>query len=328
MILAGDLGGTKTLLALFPAGQRRASFQRSFVSAAYSSLEGMVAVFLDEARTAGIETELTAACFGIAGPVLDQTSQLTNLSWGIDGAELKRTLGIEKVWLLNDLEALGYALDWLTPEQLLTLQEGVARRGNVVILAAGTGLGESTLFWSQGRLTPSASEGGHTDFAPRDEWEVGLWRFLSQRYGGHVSYERILSGQGFTDVFDYEVSRGAEPSLEVREARATLEHPTPVISEAGLRGTCPVSVEVVRRFVSILGAEAGNAALKSLSVGGVYLAGGIPPRLVPVLQEPTFLAAFLDKGRFRGLLSQFPVKVVLEPEAGLLGAAFFAVHRL
>lgn len=332
MILAGDLGGTKTLLALFEEGERQARFQRSFSSAGYTSLEAMVETFLSEARAEGLTGRLTAACVGIAGPVLEQKSQLTNLSWGIDGAQLRQKLGIEKVWLLNDLEALGYSLDWLRPEQLVTLQEGKAREGNAVILAAGTGLGESTLFWSQGRRTPSASEGGHTDFAPRSEWEVELWRFLSNRYGGHVSYERIVSGQGFTDLYEQLLAQGwtASPEVVAQVEAARLAHrsPTPVISEAGLQGACPVCVEVVRRFVSIFGAEAGNAALKSLAVAGVYLAGGIPPRLLSALQEGTFMEAFLDKGRFRGLLSQLPVQVVLEPEAGLLGAAFFASHRL
>lgn len=329
MLLAGDIGGTKTILAWFQVdrevngavgGERwHKVHSREFSSQAFPSLEAVLDVFQAEAPY-----PVEAACFGIAGPIVGQRSQLTNLDWHIDGSALQQRFGTHKVRLLNDLEVIGHCLPWLRNDELLVLNEGLQRPGNIGILAAGTGLGESLLFFDGTRHNPSASEGGHTDFAPRDEWEIGLWRFLSSRHSGHVSYERILSGQGFTDTFDYLVSIGRTPSAEVAQARATLPNPTPVISDAGIRGSCAVCVEVLEHFMAMYGAEAGNVALKALTLGGIFLGGGIAPRIRESLLNGTFMGGFLDKGRFRGLLEGIPVKVILNPEAGLIGAARFA----
>lgn len=332
MILAGDIGGTKTLLALFEVvdGQWQQVCVREYASQNYVSLESILDEFLAIEISTPHTASVEAACFGIAGPIVQQKSKLTNLSWTIDGAALQTYLKTEQVRLLNDLEVIGHSLPWLGADELLTLSPGNAENpksvqpGNIVILAAGTGLGESLLFWDGFSHHPSASEGGHTDFAPRNAWEIGLLQFLMHRFDGHVSYERILSGPGFVDLLDYVVSHGVEPTESVAHARAHLSNPVPVISDAGLNRTCLACSEVMDHFVSIYGAEAGNLALKGLALGGVYLGGGIAPRIRARLQEGGFMEAFLDKGRFRGLLQTMPVNIILNPEAGLLGAARYA----
>ena len=330
MILAGDIGGTKTLLALFELkdGQWQQVCIREYASQHYPSLEAILDEFLASENTLPNRAAVEAACFGIAGPIVDQKSKLTNLDWTIDGQNLQAHLKTARVRLLNDLEVIGHSLPWLQPDELLNLNPGTAQAGNIGILAAGTGLGESLLFWDGEQHLPSASEGGHTDFAPRSTWEIGLLQHLMQRYGGHVSYERVLSGPGFVDLLDYVVSRGVEPTESVAHARAQLANPVPVISDAGLNRTCLACTEVMDHFVGIYGAEAGNLALKGLTLGGIYLGGGIAPRIRTRLQEGGFMQGFLDKGRFRGLLETIPVHIILNPEAGLLGAARYATLML
>jgi glucokinase len=320
MILAGDIGGTKTNLARFEwrDGRLERLDMATFVSRDFPGLEPVVAEFLG-----GDRTPVAAACFGIAGPVVDGRCETTNLPWVVDAREVQRHLGIDRVWLLNDLEATGYGIPALEPHELYTLQEGHAGTGNAGLIAAGTGLGECLLFWNGALHTPSPSEGGHSDFAPRNAWEVDLWRFLAHRYG-HVSYERILSGPGFKELYDFLVSTGRTPSTAVRQAVAEAPNPTPIISEAGLNHTDDVCVELLDRFVEIYGAEAGNIALKALTIAGLYIGGGIAPRILPRLKEGGFLRAFLDKGRFRGLMERIPVRVILNPETALLGAARYA----
>lgn len=323
MILAGDIGGTKTLLALFElrSGCWERVFIREFPSQSFERFEDVLIKLQEEAPH-----PISAACFGIAGPVVDQKSQLTNLSWTIDAEALTGLLNTPRIRLINDLEAIGYSLPWLSMDELVAIQEVPRRPGNAAIIAAGTGLGESILFWDGAVHYPSATEGGHSDFAPRNEWEIGLLRFLIKRYDGHVSYERILSGPGFIDLYDYVVSTGKMPLEEVHRAREKLSNPTPVISDAGLRRSCPVCTEVMDHFVSLYGAETGNVALKSMTLSGIYLGGGIAPRLRHRLLEGEFITAFHDKGRFRPLLETIPIHIILNPEAGLLGAARFAAE--
>jgi glucokinase len=319
MILAGDIGGTKTNLARFEmrSGRLEKLGGRQFASQAFSGLESMLDTFLAE-----FPGPVDAACFGIAGPVADGRCETTNLAWNVDASRLQPRLKT-RVWLLNDLEATGYGIPALSETEMLTLQVGQEGPGNAVLIAAGTGLGECFLFRSGRELIPSASEGGHTDFAPRNAFEWGLLERLIARLG-HVSYERILSGAGFVELFDYLVAVGGVPSVAVAMARAEDADPAPAISQAGLDGSCPVCHEVIEYFLEIYGAEAGNLALKGLSTAGVFVGGGIAPRLLSRLKGSRFLDAFLDKGRFRGMLEKMPVKVILNPETALLGAARFA----
>ncbi len=320
MILAGDIGGTKTNLAWFARnGDRLERLEtHSFPSRDYPGLEPVLDAFLAIAPR-----PLSSACFGIAGPVVGWRCETTNLPWVVDTFNVRTHLNLEHVWLLNDLEALGYSIPVLESTELVTLQPGRAQRGNAALLAAGTGLGESFLFWNGRYHVPVPSEGGHSDFAPRNEWEIELLRFLAERYG-HVSYERILSGPGIVDLFDFIAFRGERPAEPVRIARDSGQDPAPAIATAGLDRSCPVSVQVLDRFVEIYGAEAGNMALKALSVAGVFIGGGIAPKLLPRLLDGGFLRGFLDKGRFRGLLEQMPVHIIQNQQAGMLGAARYA----
>jgi glucokinase len=327
MLLAGDIGGTKTVLAIFSpdAGPRTPLAEATFPSSRYKRLETIVREFL-----ADVNLPVDRACFGLAGPVVAGTAQVTNLPWKINEASLKQTFGWTAARLLNDLESVAYAVPILEPGDLHTLNAATpVVHGNIAVIAPGTGLGEAFLTWEGARYRAHASEGGHASFAPSNQLEIGLLNYLRERKGhGHVSFERVCSGLGIPNIYDYLKESGyAEESSWLADSLAAAADPTPVImnSALGQSQQCELTVATLKTFVTILGAEAGNLALKVLSTGGVYLGGGIPPRIVSALEHPRFLEAFRSKGRFRELLDAMPVQVILNPKTALLGAAAYGL---
>jgi glucokinase len=324
MILAGDVGGTKVHLALYDFIDGRLEYTRDerYPAKDYSGLEEIVKEFLGAVK-------VTAACFGVPGPVRDGRLRLTNLPWTLDSRELATGLGVDHVFLINDLEANGYGIAELTPHQIFTLSEGDASQiGNRALVAAGTGLGEGILMWNGRIHVPYPSEGGHADYAPRNEDEIDLLRFLKQKYNGRISFERVVSGMGMTNIYEFlrEV-RGVEEPAWLAERIAAAGDPNTVITELALAAKSEICEKTLGMFVSAYGAEAGNLALKVLSVGGLYIGGGIAPRILEKLKDGTFLKAFTDKGRLSQLLINMPVRVILESRAALLGAAAYAEAR-
>ncbi len=273
--------------------------------------------------------KVTSACFGVPGPVRNGRLRLTNLPWTLDSRELATGLGIQHVFLINDLEANGYGIAELTAEQIYTLSEGDASQiGNRALIAAGTGLGEGFLAWNGRMHVPYPSEGGHVDYAPRNEDEIELLRFLKQRYNGRISFERVVSGMGMTGIYEFlrEV-KGLEEPVWLAEKITEAHDPNSVITEMGLAAKSELCAKTLDMFASAYGAEAGNLALKVLSVGGLYVGGGIAPRILEKLKDGTFLKAFTDKGRLSQLLINMPVRVILESRAALMGAAAYAEAR-
>ncbi len=323
MILAGDVGGTKVHLALyeFTDGKLNHIRDHQYPAKEYSGLEEIVKEFI-------VSEKVTSACFGVPGPVRDGRLRLTNLPWTLDSRELAKDLSIDYVFLINDLQANGYGIAELTADQICTLSEGDSSQiGNRALIAAGTGLGEGFLVWDGRHYTPFPSEGGHTDFAPRNEDEIDLLRFLMQKYNGRISHERVVSGMGLTNCYDFlrEV-RGVEEPTWLAE-RMAAEDPNAVITELALKAKSEICEKALDMFVSAYGAEAGNLALKILSVGGLYVGGGIAPRIIEKLKDGTFMKAFTDKGRLSQLLVNMPVRVILESRTALIGAAAFAEAR-
>jgi len=324
MILAGDVGGTKVHLALydFTVGKLNYTRDKQYPAKDYSGLEEIVKEFLSADK-------VTAACFGVPGPVRDGRLRLTNLPWTLDSRELAAGLGIQHVFLINDLEANGYGIAELSADQIYTLSEGDASQiGNRALIAAGTGLGEGLLTWNGRSHVPYPSEGGHTDYAPRNEDEIDLLRFLKQKYNGRVSFERVISGMGLTNIYEFlrEV-RGMEEPNWLAERIAAAPDPNSVITELALAAKSEICEKALDMFVSAYGAESGNLALKVLSVGGLYVGGGIAPRILEKLKDGTFMKSFTDKGRLSQLLINMPVRIILESKAALLGAAAFAEAR-
>lgn len=327
MLLAGDIGGTKTALGVFSpdAGPRAPLAEASFPSPHYESLETLVREFLDQ-----VNLPVDRASFGVAGPVVAGRARVTNLPWVIDEVRLREALHLSTVRLLNDLDAVAHAVPKLTTADLASLQAGEpASGGAIAVIAPGTGLGEAFLTWDGSRYRAHPSEGGHADFAPTGERELGLLRYLQTRFA-HVSYERVCSGLGLPNIYAYLKTTGdAEEPAWLAARLAAAEDPTPVIVNAALGDPpCGLCVAALVMFVSILGAEAGNLALKVLATGGVYVGGGIPPRILPALTGGRFLDAFRNKGRFADLLARVPVHVILTPKIGLLGAAVHGLERL
>ncbi len=323
MILAGDIGGTKTVLALISAeiGPKRPRRQARFASADFGRLEDVVAAFLNEGGEAP-----TAACFGVAGPVVAGEAKITNLPWVINGRALSADFGLDTVHLINDLQAIATAVPHLAAEDLATLQGGQASAtGTIAVIAPGTGIGMSFLAWAGDRHRAYPTEGGHASFAPATAEQVDLLAFLHHRFG-HVSVERVCSGSGIPNLYDFlrTTGRYAEPAW-LGHALAQADDPTPVIVGAALERKAEVCVACLDMFVRILGGVVGNMALMTLATGGVYLGGGIPPRILGRLQQPDFLAAVRSKGRFSGLLADIPIHVILDPEAALHGAAWWAL---
>jgi len=318
------VGGTKVDLGLYDFINGKLQYTRDKVYRArdYSGLEVIVKEFLGEDK-------VTAACFGVPGPVRDGRLRLTNLPWTLDSRELSAGLGIDHVFLINDLEANGYGIAELTPEQIFTLSEGdPSQTGNRALIAAGTGLGEGLLIWNGRSHVPYPSEGGHADYAPRNEDEIDLLRFLKEKYNGRVSFERVVAGMGLTSVYEFlrEV-RGMEEPAWLTEKLAAAHDINSVITEMALSAKSEICEKALDMFVSAYGAEAGNLALKVLSVGGLYVGGGIAPRIIEKLKDGTFLKAFTDKGRLSQLLINMPVRIILEPRAAQMGAAAYAEAR-
>ena len=330
MILAGDVGGTKVHLALYNfAGGRLATVRdHKFPSDEFATLDDVVRAFL--AQAGDKQEEIVAACFGCPGPVRDGRLTLTNLPWTLDERDLQKSLGIEHIFLINDLEANGYGIPELAPESVFTLHQGdpgaVGHRG---LVSAGTGLGEALLIWDAKtqRHRPLPSEGGHCDFAPRNEREIALLNYLLRRLQGRVSCERVVSGLGIKNVYAFlrDDQKMEEPAW-LRE-RMAGEDPNAVIGQCGEDGSSEICFETLRMFASSFGAEAGNVALKVLAMGGIYLGGGIAPKILKTMQNGEFTRAFLDKGRLSPLLEAQPVRIILDDTCALLGAAAFAEAR-
>jgi glucokinase len=321
VILAGDVGGTKTTLALFDRGCLVREV--TVASRDYDSLEAVIARFL-EARPRPV---IRALAVGVAGPVVDGRGTTTNLPWQVDERALEAAVPVARARLLNDLEATAHGVFVLPEDQLVPLQPGRPQRGTLAVIAAGTGLGEAFVVGDAARRTVIASEGGHADFAPRDDLEDDLLRFLRKEFG-RVSYERVVSGPGLHNLYRFlRETRFAPESSTVAEA-LRREDPGTVITEHGLAGADALCAKALAMFASIYGAEAGNLALKALALGGVVVAGGIAPRLLPVLGGGGFLSAFRDKGRLAPLMETIPVRVALDPRAPLLGAARVAADLL
>jgi glucokinase len=322
MLLAGDIGGTKTSLAIVSReeGPHRPLAEATFVSNNYPSLHALAAEFL---ATTGHRVQ--GACFGVAGPVVAGRAKVTNVPWEIDESQLAEILNLRSVRLINDLEAIATAVPILEPPDLHTLNEGRPEAGGAIaVVAPGTGLGEGYLTWdeAQSRYRAYPSEGGHASFAPSNALEMGLLSYLRERHG-HVSCERVCSGLGLHNVYEYLRTSGSldEPAW-LAERLAAADDPNPIIVNAALDAErpCEICVATLGTFAAILGAEGGNMALKVLATGGVYLAGGIPRRIIPALQE-RFMPAFRDKGRFSRLLSAIPVHVIVNTRVALVGAA-------
>jgi glucokinase len=320
VILAGDIGGTNTRLALFDGDLREPVRFGTFRSGEHRSLEEMVEMFLADGATP------TAASFGVAGTIRNGHTKGVNLEWSVDAGRLRKLLGRIKVGLINDLEANAYGIASLGPEDIAVLNEGNQHaRGNLALISAGTGLGQAGLYWDGKRHRPFATEGGHADFAPRDELELSLQRYLRTTYG-HVSYERVCSGMGLVNIHDF-----------LRESRGEYEHPrvleeldgpdpAAAIGRAALAGTSETCARALDLFVSVYGSQAGNLALTLMATGGVYLGGGIAPKVLPKLADGAFMRSFADKGRFAQVLERIPVRVILNDKAALLGAARHAAN--
>ena len=321
MILAGDIGGTSTRLALFEVRDNalQAVAERTYSSREHAGLQEIVKTFIVEHRP-----KVEHASFGIAGPKVDGHINTSNLPWVVEAQELANELGLATVGLLNDLEANAYGIAALPASDLLPLNVGEPRVvGNAAVIAAGTGLGEAGLYWDGTRHRPFGTEGGHADFAPRNALEIELLDYLLRIYE-HVSYERVLSGPGLHNIYVFlrETARAKECAAVVDGMRT--RDPTAVISEAGLMGTCELCVRALDLFVSIYGAAAGNLALKIMARAGIYIGGGIAPKIVAKLKDRRFMDAFTAKGRLKPVCESIPVRIILNPKTALLGTARYA----
>ena len=327
MLLAGDIGGTKANLAVFSV--EKCSIvpltEMTYRSTDYPNLETIISEYLSQ-----FDFIVTQASLGVAGPVVEDQASITNLSWSITVDALRDTFDLTRVHLLNDLVSMAAAVPRLEDQDLHTLNPGKpVHGGTIAVIAPGTGLGESYLTWDGSRYFPYASEGGHSDFAPTNQLALKLHQYLLDRFG-HVSCERVCSGNGIPNIYAFlrDEKYSEEPDW-LAEQLERAKDPTPIIAKAALdkKRSCKLCSLTMNTFVSILGAESGNLALKVLSSGGVYLGGGIPPRILPYLDSGIFMQAFLHKGRLASVLSQMPVHVILNRKVALLGAAYYGLDR-
>ena len=319
MLIAGDIGGTKTLLGLFePASPRpRSAFVRSFGTLDHPDLPSMIADFLEQART--VSASISGAAFGVAGPVIDDAATLTNVPWKVDARAVRRRFGFARVALLNDLEAMAYSVPVLQETELYSLQDGEATpHGNIALIAAGTGLGEALLHKVGDRYIPSASEGGHADFAARTEIEIELLRDVTARYG-RADVEHVVSGRGLLNIFRVTHKAACAAGIDPSHPDAPA-----AISAAALESRCSQCKAALDLLIEAYGAEAGNHALRTVATGGVFVGGGIAPKILPGLTTGAFMRAFRAKAPLDGLLSRMPVRVILNDETGLIGAATYA----
>ena len=327
MILAGDIGGTKTNLALcnLVDGELEIVVQHQFKSRDYDRFMDLVEDFQEKTSMPKID----ALCIGIAGPIINERCRTTNLPWDIRAKDLRGHFAIESVRLLNDLEATAYGMLYLKDEEFLELNPtGRKTKGNIAVIAAGTGLGEAILYWDGNSYHPIGTEGGHSDFAPISSQQDELLTWLRRRYPGHVSYERIASGMGIYTLYEFLSETGFAPEPQAMLNIKDGEDKSAMVSRCALEQKDPLCMEVLRLFAEIYAAEAGNLALKSMSLGGVYIGGGIAPKILPIIKSDYFLNAFASKGRFEELLRGMQLKVSLNPETALLGAARFAFDKL
>jgi glucokinase len=326
LVLAGDIGGTKTNLAVYAMqnGAPSVIAEQNYLNRNHASITEIVRIFLEDT---GYSPRI--ACFDVAGAIVDGICDMPNLGWHLDEKYLAGLIGMRQVKLLNDLEATAYGITALRPDQLVTLNEGTQRSsGNMALIAAGTGLGEAILFPSGKGYNVSASEGGHADYAPRNDREIELFRFLSKQYG-RVSYERVISGPGLRNIYSFLQEKGdfAAPAWLLKRLSKQTDA-SAEIAEAALNHEADICIAALEQFMAIYGAETGNLALKALATGGIYIGGGIAPKILPAFSESGFMAAFLDKGRFSGLLADIPVQVIIEPKTALLGAAAYMFSEL
>jgi glucokinase len=325
MILAGDIGGTKTNVALFESNGSEVGpviRQQKFPSGRFDSFEAILAEFLG-----GTELKLAGACFGIAAPVVDGYAKTPNLNWTVRAASLARVLQIDRVGLINDLEATAHGIPALADSQLLTINAGQPRHdGHRALIAAGTGLGMAGIFYREGHYYPIPSEGGHCDFAPHPPAGMELFRYLTEKFGGHVSWERVLSGPGLFNVYCFLRDGGyaEEPAwlaLEIQSGEKTA-----AVSNAALANKCELAVKALDLFVAAYGAMAGNLALLMMATGGLYVGGGIAPKISAKLSDGTFMKAFTEKGRLSALVAGIPVHIILDDKTALYGAARVALN--
>ena len=319
--IAGDIGGTKTLLRIGAANENHAPLlQKSYPSANYPGLAEILDEFMREAGA----PKVAAACFALAGPVSGRQVKLTNLPWEVDADALADRFSIARISLINDFEAVGHGVAALRQSDLLTLQAGAPQaRGVRVVVGAGTGLGVAWLSWANGEYAVHPSEGGHMDFAPADAMQYALLQYLQQRHG-HVSFERIVSGPGLVAIFEFLRDSGlGSPSAQLDAAMAEGDAAA-AITQFAQRGDEPIAQAALDLFVRIYGAFVGNLALLALPRGGIYIAGGIAAKIAATMQRGDFIRAFHDKGRYTGLLETLPLHIVINPHVGLLGAELMA----
>lgn len=320
--LAGDVGGTKTILALFEieGEQVKCLKKQQFPSALYQTFTELLTDFLLDTDCASIN----AVCIGVAGIVVNGRCETTNLPWVLSSKDIGQRVNSPNIWLLNDLEATAWGLLGLPEHNFVELNPGAqTQQGHIAVLAAGTGLGEAIIAWDGVTHHVLATEGGHVDFSPTDEQEIALLRHLQAAYPEHVSFERLLSGDGLVNIYRFLKHINYAPSQPETEVQMTERDPAAVIGESGVLGTDALCVEALKLFCKIYGSESGNLALKCLPYGGVYLAGGIAAKILPVLQQGDFMRGFLAKGRCRMMLQTLSIKVCTNPEVALLGAVSY-----
>ena len=321
VVLAGDIGGTKTNLGIFLKGKRRPLLKaiETFSSREAPNLEKIIELFLERHKVS-----IASVCFGIAGPVVNGRCKTTNLPWDVSEDLIKSHFVWGRVRLINDLTATALAIPLLNSRELFPLNKAKALKGrNIGLVAPGTGLGEALLIYQEGRYTTVSSEGGHVDFSPNNKDEVKLWQCLHKRFG-HVSTERVLSGPGLLNIYSWLKNSGQYKEPAWLAGKIKKGDPARVITEAAMNNKSPLCIKSLNMFVSIFGAVAGNLALIGMTIGGVYLGGGIPPKILNKLREDIFMNAFTDKGRFKDFMKRIPVRVILNDRTALLGAAHCA----